>query len=255
MSPLHPEHLLNWIFPRRCPICGDVLPPTATASVCSDCRFLLQQEADIPCPICHHPARQCACVPTFLQSEAVPVLTTGFYQPRECPAHAKLIYTLKHTAENTAAQICARSLSSVFLHWCASRKLPSDAWIFTYPPRSAESRSTYGFDQSERLARLCSRNCDGIFVNLFHRHGGDKQKQLHTQQRLENASHAITLRRHPDLSGQSVVVIDDILTTGATTARCAALLKEIGVSRILILSVLKTPGSPPKNASVLWFQS
>lgn len=254
------EHFLNRIFPRRCPICQTILPSDSSASLCADCLPDFQAEAAIPCPVCHHPPGRCTCIPTRLQALSVPVLTTGFYLPQKCPAHAKLIYTLKHSAEDTAARICARHLSIAFLQWRATASDASQTWVFTYPPRSAENLEQYGFDQSARLAQMCAANCNGKFMRYFQRKNAalqTQQKFLHAEQRRENVERTLFLRQSAKVRDQNIVLIDDILTTGSTVAHCASLLLKNGAAQVVVLSVLKTPIPLKKQhvPSELWFQT
>ena len=58
--------------------------------------------------------------------------------------------------------------------------------------------------------------------------------------RLANVQGAYQLLPGLDLSGQTVVLVDDVVTTGATLSQCAALLKEAGAARVVALTLARS---------------
>ena len=61
-------------------------------------------------------------------------------------------------------------------------------------------------------------------------------KGLSPQQRRKAVAGAFHVDRSPDLSGRTVVLIDDVLTTGSTADACARVLKRAGVERVEFVS-------------------
>ncbi len=116
--------------------------------------------------------------------------------------------------------------------------------LYTYPPRRRAGIREDGFDQAARLARALSRELDGEFVPLLRRTRtpAEEQKTLDAEGRTENATHAYTLRRGvPDrVRGRTVVLCDDLSTTGATLDACARLLTDAGAAAVVKVTVGQT---------------
>ncbi|MFQ5958709.1 MAG: ComF family protein, partial [Alphaproteobacteria bacterium] len=61
--------------------------------------------------------------------------------------------------------------------------------------------------------------------------------------RFENVRGAFAVRRGEDVRGRRIVLVDDVMTTGATAGACAAVLKRAGAVRVDVLSVARVvPG-------------
>jgi competence protein ComFC len=90
-----------------------------------------------------------------------------------------------------------------------------------------------GFDQSEEIARRVSKKLGCPAENLFVRvTESEEQKNLGGHERKANARDSILLRKSRFRRGSKVLLIDDILTTGATVSSCAGLLVEAGASKV-----------------------
>ena len=76
-------------------------------------------------------------------------------------------------------------------------------------------------------------------ISPFRRMGGKAQKTLSAPEREANAKKAFDITDDYALSGLSVIIIDDVVTSGSTAARLSELLKLQGVKRIIVVSVSK----------------
>jgi competence protein ComFC len=97
------------------------------------------------------------------------------------------------------------------------------------------------FNQAERLARHLARATE-IPVNskLVKRVRATRtQTQLTREQRAENMRGAFAPRTKDKLDGGSFVVIDDVLTTGATTSACAKVLLDLGAERVAVWTLAR----------------
>ena len=115
-------------------------------------------------------------------------------------------------------------------------------YIVTYVPRSARSKRTKGHDQSEELAKKFSELNHAEFRSLLVNKGAVKQKTLNRQERIDNARKNFCANKeyiHCALN-KNIIIIDDVITTGASICSCSRILRENGAKRIIALTIAKT---------------
>lgn len=120
--------------------------------------------------------------------------------------------------------------------------LAKERWDFIVPvPLHSMKQREREFNQAERIATYLGRAAN-IPVNtsiLKRIEPTQSQTRLSRQERAENVRKAFALRNEVDLKGKNIVVIDDILTTGATTSACAGILKKAGASKVQVWTVAR----------------
>src|SRR5262249_18810838 len=98
-----------------------------------------------------------------------------------------------------------------------------------------------GFNQSALLARQISMRWHVPVRNLVRRRRGTApQAGLTNAKRRANVAGAFRMKRGTSLRGQHVLLVDDVLTTGATAAACARVLKRAGAARVTVLALART---------------
>lgn len=227
------------LFPPRCVGCGDLLPPFA-------------RRATVFCPLCRTAWESAI---TEAADHAAADAGRGLvYLVHYRPGHAdgipeKLIYHLKHEGDPRAFVFAAERLAPRLLD--AAATLPTRAPIgedkpllFTYPPRRPSAVREDGFDQAQRLAKALARACDGDFAALIRRthRKAREQKTLNAEERAVNATSSYILadKAAEAVRDRTVVICDDLCTTGATLDRCAVLLVEAGARSVILCTVART---------------
>lgn len=113
-------------------------------------------------------------------------------------------------------------------------------WVLPIP-LSRQRLQERGFNQALLLARLLAPGKVSADMLLRIQHT-TAQSQLPRAQRLSNLSGALAIEplRQPQFQGKSVVLIDDVMTTGATLHTAARALRQAGAAHISALVVART---------------
>ena len=120
--------------------------------------------------------------------------------------------------------------------------LRSEKWDLVVPvPLHPLKQREREFNQAERLAaRLAQALNLPLNVNLVRRVLPTRtQTQLTKEQRAENVRRAFAARNGNPLKSLRVVLVDDVLTTGATTSACAGVLKAMGANEVCVWTVAR----------------
>jgi ComF family protein len=199
---------LRWVLPPYCERCGLPFPAAITGPFsCANCRNL-----DL-----HFSHARAAVVATPLVLEIV----------RRYKYHNALWF------EPFLAQILIQQAAPTLRlgHWDLLVPVP------LHPARQRERE----FNQSARLAQHLS-TATGLPLNvhiLRRVQHTQTQTTLSRTHRAANVRHAFTVSPGTRLHRQRVVVIDDVLTTGATTSACARTLRQAGAADVAVWTVAR----------------
>ncbi len=238
--------VLRLVCVPKCIVCGEVLEKEG--EICPDCLAIWKEARGVRCPKCHKTAVACSCRPRSMFStdpiRKRPMLSLIFLgRPGSKEIEDKLtriiVYKTKRSEDRSAANFCARELSLSTLRFLyQSGENPRD-WILTYPPGAAQRIRKYGFDQSRQLTKKISKYTGIPWISCFKRTGHTMQKTLNSMERCINAEKSYTLHGY-DPAGKRFLLIDDVITTGATINACARLLQEAGAENVFPISIART---------------
>ena len=144
-----------------------------------------------------------------------------------------LVQRFKYGGERHLATVFAEYLVGEFLQ----AGIACD--IITFVPMTARSQKARGYNQSEELARELAKRlslpCEGVLCKVRET---ERQATLGFDARSENLQGAIVCEG--EVKGKHVLLIDDVLTTGATASVCAAALKRKKAAKVSVLTVAST---------------
>ncbi len=239
------KKLMSLLYPDSCIFCGEALG--ADRLFCDACRREFLLERDIPCPRCGRKAPLCTCPTTYLKGEVfpgIPAAVCRFYNTDHTSAAAGMTRTLilrcKTDNREGYAEILASDLAIRAAGLLYRYGEDSAAWSVTYIPRNPENLLKYGFDHGEAIAREVARKMGCSFVPTLFRYSGKVQKGLTSEERQSNAEEGLAARKNAVVSGGKYILVDDVLTTGATMAAASKLLYECGAAKVLPAAVAKS---------------
>lgn len=236
--------LLNLLFPPKCPVCGELLEwyrHTPVMALCPSCRKTWEDEKLETCGLCSKKVHQCLCVTEEMRkAKCYGFCKTVYYRHgKSKPVQNRLIYYIKRHREKNAFCFLGKELLESVDRLMNTEEILPENTVITYVPRSKGAYLQYGVDQARELARALS-NATGLpLVSAILRHGrmGKAQKKLDLPNRLKNAGRAYEACEKTDLAGKDVLLVDDIVTSGATMAVCVRLLRRMGAGRVYCVAV------------------
>lgn len=115
---------------------------------------------------------------------------------------------------------------------------PHDVDVVTWAPTSRKRRRRRGFDQAELVARRVAAQLGVPCRRLLEREGDDLPQ---TGRDRAARLHGPTFRAAPSAAGLRVLVVDDVVTTGATLRSAAAALQRAGAHDVIKAALATTP--------------
>ena len=259
----------NLIIVPKCASCDERLSPIPEKGnllydklcFCSDCAEKWQRAKAEACPNCYNRSPSCSCTPDFFFNYQPEIPSLCFYHPENNDVQSKAIITMKHRLDDDLFDFMAIELYPSVESLLTKLGLSGKDCIFTWVPRKSSSISKSGFDQGKELANSLARLYGTKPYPLFLRIGGKEQKRLSNQKRKRNAKKSIKLnqamlhlrsgRKEPDLSalvaGKSIVIVDDVLTSGSTLRQAVELLISAKAENAVVVCVAKTYGKTEKK--------
>jgi ComF family protein len=141
------------------------------------------------------------------------------------------VLTLKFRSGRYLAPVMGQLLRSDL----ASR--PLHAELVVPAPLASRRQRRRGFNQAELLAREVAESVGGTVVaDALRRQERRAQQTLAASERLVNLEGAVTCQRPVEVQNRTVLLVDDVVTTGATLSACADALADAGATRISALA-------------------
>ena len=228
------------IYPPRCLICEAFLRPYLRekgdmVSLCPSCRADFVEISSPLCPICYtpfaseikedHPCEDCLRKRPFYEAVAAPFLYDGTLMDA--------IHQLKYGKKSHLADSLGPLLAGFAEDWV---KKSHDLVTVPVPLHPKRLRQR-GFNQGLLLARHVAGRLDTEldFLSLRRTRHTAPQTGLGKKERQKNVRGAFVVTDPEAMKGKTVLLVDDVATTGNTLNECAKVLKKSGCEKVFCL--------------------
>ena len=229
----------RFLIVHKCGGCRSILPyEQFHDAFCPECGLRWSVAKTEGCAVCGSSALECTCMPKGLSATGTLCLRKlFFYTPRKArQPQNRILYYLKKHPNRRMARFVAKELTQALEAELSSLGVSdraAEAGLVAVP-RGRKGRAVYGFDQSVLLCReLSALSGIGQGFPLKRSFGGKEQKKMSRDRRFRNIRHLFTLSDPSAVQGKVVFLLDDVVTTGASMAACAQLLKKAGARAVI----------------------
>ena len=216
------EHFITIIAPHECLSCG--LEGQLVCAKCRDQYILPLPPRCYKCSRLSADWRVCsACRKNKSPLRTVAVCTQYEGLPKE------IMHVLKFERASAAAQTIAECLDPM-------QKYFDESCLITEVPTASSRRRQRGYDQAQLIAKAYAKQTNTTYTPFLWRMGNTRQVGMDRATRFTQAQSMFRVRNPNTLRGQHIILVDDVLTTGATieaAARCLRLAGAASVSAIL----------------------
>ncbi len=210
--------LKTLLYPPRCPFCGRIMGREVP---CTDCMNRVTELTAVVCRVCGADPEHCKC---GSRSFAFTRHVSAFHYEK---AARNLVLRFKLRRKPQLAVFMARRM----YHHIHAR-LGTEFSLITYVPQTRLRTMKRGYIPAQLLAKELANRLGLPCRELLKRTCGRQQKYAKGQDRWANAKKNYALLDGATVSGR-VLLVDDLLTSGATLSTCAALLREAGAEEIV----------------------
>ncbi len=224
------EMLQNFVFPSICCFCGELTG--YDRAVCPDCSRSVKPISGITCAVCGMEQPFCRCTGT--PSEYERCVASFYYEDR--PKQGILL--LKYgEAPYLARYLCAYMAKQVIARYhgvCID--------MVAAVPMHRLKRRKRGYNQAEVLACALAKRLRVTYRGklLTQIRESRAQHLQHRRERAQNVADIYRLANNPHIKGKTVLLVDDIVTTGATLRECAGVLKAGGAKAVYCVAFCVT---------------
>lgn len=215
------EKLFELLAPDECVVCG--IEGQCLCAGCAQDNLQLKKPACVLCNALNTDNKVCGrCKPkTSLTGASVRYRYLGVVK--------ELVHQMKYQNRRSIARYFAKQLPTP--------DLKGDL-VVSFVPSDGRSRRARGFDQAELLARSYAKQHGICFRKLLIRSEHTKQVGQKRQERFAGVAGNFQTRASLELN-KTVILVDDVITTGATLSECAKVLKMNGIKKIWAVAIAK----------------
>ncbi len=236
--------MMDWLFPPRCAACGSPLE-RAGDTICQSCWMALNESIALTgCPTCGKTtgAYELTGDRCHFCRDSRPVIDRTIRIGEYASPLKELIVSFKFNRQEHLDRYLGQLMASAL----SGRPERHEIDCFIPVPLHWRRKLARGYNQSDLLARALSAELKRNGMTIPVRHDLVRlkntvpQAQLPAGNRRTNLRRAFALRYGSHIKDQTVCLVDDVTTTGATLNTTGRLLKRAGVKRVFAIVIAAT---------------
>jgi ComF family protein len=238
------ESLFAVLFPSDCRICRSPLTTIATLPVCKPCLEQIVPMEGLLCRLCGEKLFS-----SFAQSDSGPLcgmcrhVAPPFRRAVAYGAYDGALRELVHLFKYQSIKPAEKLLGSLLKQAVEQMEMP-ERLVMVPVPLWPGKRNTRGFNQAEAIARafLSSSASSNIQLDtsiLVRTRETVSQTGLTRHQRRANVRGALAVARPERVKDLSILIVDDVMTTGTTAGECARVLRRAGAKEVFVATVAR----------------
>ncbi len=222
---------LYYLTVPKCVCCREKLEISDSA-LCKNCLKEYKNIKESNCSLCSKMMSKCICVNDYLDKHFVHKLVKVFrYRQPENPNDRipsnELIYNIKRGNRRDLVAFITDELQNAVINSIDYKK-----YIISNVPRKRSRALKYGLDHSVVIAKALASRLGIEYLKTLKSVSVLPQKKTSGEERIKNAQFDC-LRKSPDLRGKRILLLDDIVTTGASMGNAAMMIKGLGAKEIV----------------------
>jgi ComF family protein len=240
------KSLLAAIFPSDCRFCQASLFSISRLPVCSSCIESIQPVLMSRCNVCGDLLGRAdaqfgdACCPEC--SSEAPAFELAVSFGAYTGALRQLVHLLKYERVRAAAPLLGRFAAQACLQLEGDIDV-AELLMIPVPAHKVRMRSR-GFNQAELIARAAQRGIEEAIgrkltlevTALLRVRFAESQVALTSEERRAQIRGAFKVTARDRVKGREILLVDDVLTTGATAAECARELRQAGAAKVWVVT-------------------
>jgi ComF family protein len=230
--------LCDLVYPPICAVCHKRTSSTAPLThCCPQFETLIKQNTQPSCPTCMRPVKRSLPKEYFcLCQQRMPDFDFAW---SACQFNHQL-RSLTHAYKYHQKTGLRKLFGQIMIDFVNHNHLDIHQFDLILPiPLHATRKRERGYNQSELLAIQIAQSFNINIINniLIKQRSTESHALLDKKERWTNIQGAFRIRRSKELKNKSILLIDDLLTTGATASEAAKILKENGAKTVGVFTL------------------
>lgn len=230
------KNFVNLLYPLHCAACESAIDPMSKKNLCSACETKIRRNPKPYCPTCGRSinsadeiCEECRRTNLAFDKAWSACLYEGTLK--------ELIHSFKYKGKISLSSLLCDKITGFIKD---NKDIIDNVDFVTFVPLHSDWLNGREYNQSGILASAISREFGIPLIKPLEKTVRTKrQNELSREERLVNLSGAFKVKTCDSLKDRKVLLVDDVMTTGATLSECASTLKGSGTKEVRCLTLAR----------------